>query len=78
MREKLGIENKVVIGHIGRFNLQKNHKFLIDIFNEALKNRICMSVLGLGLNECSKGNKLSTKEKIKNIRDVIQFFRMRI
>lgn len=31
-REELGIENEMVIGHIGRFNKQKNHDFLIDIF----------------------------------------------
>ena len=31
-RKELGIENKFVIGHIGRFQTQKNHKFLIDVF----------------------------------------------
>jgi glycosyltransferase involved in cell wall biosynthesis len=34
-RNNLGIDSSTfVIGHIGRFNLQKNHKFLIRIFNE--------------------------------------------
>ncbi|MBM7685771.1 glycosyltransferase family 1 protein [Defluviitalea raffinosedens] len=32
MRKKLGIEKNLVIGHIGRFNKQKNHSFLIDLF----------------------------------------------
>lgn len=36
-RAKLGIENKFVIGHIGRFCYQKNHTYIIDIFNELLK-----------------------------------------
>jgi glycosyltransferase involved in cell wall biosynthesis len=31
-RKELGIENKFVIGHVGRFQTQKNHIFLIDIF----------------------------------------------
>ena len=32
-REKLGVENAtLVIGHIGRFNRQKNHTKLIDVF----------------------------------------------
>lgn len=31
-RERLGIENKFVIGHVGRFDKEKNHKFLIEIF----------------------------------------------
>lgn len=37
MRKELGLENKFVIGHVGRFNPQKNHKFLIEIFNEVYK-----------------------------------------
>ena len=28
------LENKKVIGHVGRFMTQKNHFFLIDIFAE--------------------------------------------
>lgn len=35
-RVELGIENKFVIGHVGRFALVKNHPFLIEIF-EAIK-----------------------------------------
>lgn len=37
MRKSLGIEDKFVIGHIGRFVYQKNHDFLIDIFSEVHK-----------------------------------------
>jgi glycosyltransferase involved in cell wall biosynthesis len=34
IRNELNIENdQLVIGHIGRFNKQKNHDYLIDIFN---------------------------------------------
>jgi len=37
-KEELGIkDNTLVIGHIGRFVAQKNHIFLIDIFNEIHK-----------------------------------------
>lgn len=32
LRGDLGIEGKLVCGHIGRFNYQKNHEFLIDVF----------------------------------------------
>ena len=38
-RKKLNVENNLVIGHIGRFMPQKNHKFLIDIFSEIYKKR---------------------------------------
>ncbi len=33
-RKELNIEDKFVIGHIGRFNEQKNHPFIVDIFRE--------------------------------------------
>lgn len=38
VRKKEGIpENALVIGHVGRFNEQKNHTFLVDIFYEIYK-----------------------------------------
>lgn len=37
IRKKLKIEEKLVIGHIGRFELQKNHYYIIDIFAEVIK-----------------------------------------
>lgn len=33
-RKKLGLENQMVIGHIGRFNEQKNHEYLLRVFKE--------------------------------------------
>lgn len=33
MRENLNLQNKFVVGHIGRMHYQKNPLFLIDIFN---------------------------------------------
>lgn len=37
VKEELGLENKKVIGHVGRFEKVKNHSFLIDIFYEVSK-----------------------------------------
>lgn len=37
VREELGIKDKIVIGHIGRFDRQKNHLFLLEVFNEIRK-----------------------------------------
>lgn len=37
LRSMWGAQNKLVIGHIGRFNKQKNHSLLIDIFNAVHK-----------------------------------------
>lgn len=50
---------------------------LDNIFCEALENRICMSVLGLGLNECSEDNTLSRRNKIQNIKNIQSDFVIR-
>lgn len=34
MRENLHLQEKYIIGHVGRFNDQKNHRFIIDILKE--------------------------------------------
>ena len=39
IRREYNLENKFVIGHVGRFMQQKNHKFLINVFNELVKQR---------------------------------------
>lgn len=37
LRRKYHLENKFVMGHVGRFMFQKNHEFLIDIFADVYK-----------------------------------------
>lgn len=47
MRTELCIDDKLVIGHIGRFSAPKNHTFLIDVFHklhERNKNTLLMLV----------------------------------
>lgn len=40
LREMLGIkDNEFVVGHVGQFRKQKNHKFLLEIYKEILKKR---------------------------------------
>ena len=38
VRKMLNIDDKFVVGHVGRFVYQKNHDFLIDIFCEIHRN----------------------------------------
>ena len=46
LRHELGIDGKFAIGHVGRFNIQKNHDFIIDIFEKiAEKNSRAVLVL---------------------------------
>lgn len=37
MRRQLGLTDELVVGHVGRFNPQKNHPFLLKIFAALLK-----------------------------------------
>ena len=37
IRQKLGIEGKFVVGHVGRFSYPKNHKFIVNVFDEVCK-----------------------------------------
>lgn len=37
MRRQLGLTDELVVGHVGRFNPQKNHPFLLAIFAALLK-----------------------------------------
>ena len=43
-----------------------------DEYKLALNNRVCTSVLGMGLLECSKSNKVSFIKKIKNIKFILK------
>ena len=50
IRKDLNIENKFVIGHVGRFSREKNHEFIIKVFNEILKknNNSVLVLVGEG------------------------------
>lgn len=37
LRENLQLQNDFVVGHVGQLRQEKNHLFLIDVFNEILK-----------------------------------------
>ena len=47
-RKELNIQNRFVIGHVGRFSHEKNHEFIVDIFNEIYKRDKNSSLLLVG------------------------------
>lgn len=51
VKRELGLEKDFIIGHIGRFNSQKNHKFLIQIFYEIHKLRPNSKLVLVGIGE---------------------------
>lgn len=48
IRHELGIDDSFVIGCVGRFEIQKNQKFSVDIFEELLKKRPDSVLLFIG------------------------------
>lgn len=45
-RRRLGLDNKMVVGHVGRMNQQKNHQFLLQVF-AAIQQKVPNAVLYL-------------------------------
>lgn len=58
IRKELNLENKFVVGHVGRFFKQKNHQFLIEIFKEIQTKKENAILLLVGTGEL--------KEEIQN------------
>lgn len=50
VRTRLGLKNELVVGHVGRFNYQKNHPYLIDVFAQlcAIRQDVALLLLGEG------------------------------
>lgn len=66
-RKKFGFGNKTVIGHIGRFNEQKNHLFLINIFKEYLKVDSTAVLILIGIGELEEQiRELVIKNEMQN------------
>lgn len=72
LRSRLGIsENEFLIGHIGRFNYQKNHTFLIDIFLEI--HKICPEAKLLLLGDGELKNDIEDKVYVFNLEQSVLF-----
>lgn len=68
-REELNITNEFVIGHVGRFEYQKNHEYLIDIFADivGVTENVKLVLIGDGNlkeNIRNKIKKLNLEDKI--------------
>lgn len=51
MRMKYNLEDKFVVGHVGRFMLQKNHVFLVEVFEQVYKRNPNAVLLLIGEGE---------------------------
>lgn len=75
LRRQLGLADELVIGHVGRFNPQKNHPFLLDIFAALLKKEPNAVLLLVGGGEDMA--KIQTKAHALGIAEHVRFLGVR-
>lgn len=81
-RREFGLEDNIVIGHIGRFTAQKNTLFIIDIFNEIVKKESKAKLLLIGHGDLEgemmeKVKQYGIEDKVLNLgkrEDIHQFY----
>ena len=75
-REELGITDEyILIGHVGRFNKQKNHSLLIDIFDNYHKKNIKSKLILVGQGPLM--NKIKNKVNKLNLQKDVLFLGLR-
>lgn len=80
VRTQLGLlKDEFVIGHVGRFSYQKNHDFLIDVFNEVHRRlpEAMLLLIGDAVEDKSYLNEVKQKVKELNLEENVRFLGMR-
>ncbi len=76
LRERLGFEeDDIILGHIGRFQKQKNHSFLIETFNELLQQQKQVYLLLIGDGEYK--DRIHEQVRSKGIEQHVHFLGIR-
>ncbi|MDO5548130.1 MAG: glycosyltransferase [Eubacteriales bacterium] len=75
IRKEINVEDKFVVGHVGRFLPQKNHEFLIDIFAEIYKKEPNAVLLLLGQGELE--NKIRERVNQFELNECVRFLGIR-
>ena len=76
LRKEFGIKDStVVIGHVGRFVQQKNHTFLVDVFNEYYKKNPDSKLLLVGSGPLE--DKIKKKVERLGLKDSVLFLGQR-
>lgn len=74
-RKELGLDDNFIVGHIGRFSEQKNHKFLIQIFNEIHCRNTNARLVLIGAGELE--NDIKKQVDILKLSDSVLFLGVR-
>ena len=64
IRRRLELNDKLVIGHVGRFCKQKNHSFLVDIFKEVHQRNANAVLILIGTGE----DETAIKDKVQKLK----------
>ncbi len=75
VRTELGLTDEFVLGHVGRFEKQKNHTFLLDIFSEIVKLQPHSMLLLIGIG--SLEDEMKAKAKTLGITNKVRFLGFR-
>lgn len=74
-RNELNLKGKFVVGHVGRFEPQKNHMFLLDVFRIILQKNINARLILVG--EGSELGKVKSRIKELNLESYIKILGVR-
>lgn len=74
IRQKMGIDNDtLIIGHVGNFNEQKNHAFLVKVFQKfQMKQKSVLFLIGVGSLE----QKIKSLAALCNVQEKVFFLGM--
>lgn len=75
VRKAFGWEDKKVIGHVGRFNAQKNHKFLIEVFSQIHSRQPDTQLVLMGKGELEE--EIRSLVASKGLEDAVSFLGVR-
>lgn len=77
-RDEFGIsQSDLVLGHVGRFSLQKNHSFLVDIFAHVKQQESSAKLLLVGNDNDGNAEKIKEKVKMYGLQDSVIFTGLR-
>lgn len=75
IRKDLCLEDKFVIGHVGRFNAQKNHLFLLDVFSIIVQE--CPNAILMLIGKGEREKEIREKAELLNLSDKVIFMGVR-
>lgn len=75
IREEFNLGKKFVVGHVGRFNTQKNHAFLIDVFKAVYDQRPDSVLMLVGVGDLMP--KIKQKVDALGLNDAVVFAGLR-